>query len=74
MTVKDSNLILDNSKIVTDNLVVTSVDQITEDGTTMGVQLSTTTDWETYKDSMVEDITPSQANCEGDSYDPVAEV
>lgn len=56
VTIQDSNLILDNSRLATDNLIVTPLNSIREDEPASGVQITTSSDWDGYQDGMVEEI------------------
>ena len=72
VTVEGSRLILDNSKLVTDNVVVTPLSEIVSDEPLSGVQITTSSTWEIYKDGMVEELdTPSSMENE---YDPIQAV
>lgn len=74
VTIQDSNLVLDNSKLVTDNVVVT---QLSENGdeaapNANGVQLTSNSNWETYRQAMVNEIPTERAFDQ--QYDPYASV
>ena len=72
VTIEDSNLILDNSKLAVDNITVTPISQLANDEVTSGVQLTTRQDWEDYKGEMVQEYEDSSETSEG--YDPYATV
>lgn len=72
VTVQDSRLILDNSKLVTDNVVVTPFSEATSDEPLSGVQITTSPSWDTYKESMVQ-VLQTPESTEGE-YDPVQSV
>ena len=74
VTVEGSRLILDNSKLVTDNVVVTPLSEVREDKPLSGVMLTTAGNWETYKDEMVSVVQAEEAPSLDDGYDPVAVV
>lgn len=73
VTILDSNLILDNSRLATDDIVVTPLNRIKEEEPTSGIQITTQASWDAYQDGMVEEIEPDEQFEEGD-YDPYAEV
>ncbi len=58
VTIDGSRLILDNSKLVTDNIVVTPLSEVKADEPLSGVMITTSPSWETYKGEMVVDVTP----------------
>ena len=73
VTIQDSKLMLDNSTLVTDNILVASLE---EDGTgepTNAVQLTTKTNWEEYKEQMIVEV-DSDETCPCCEYDPVCTV
>ena len=72
VTIEDSNLILDNSKLAADNITVTPVSQLLNEEVTSGVQLTTRQDWEDYKVEMVQEYEDSSETSEG--YNPYATV
>lgn len=72
VTIEDSKLILDNSTLATDNVLVTPISQLASDEDTTGVQLTTKQDWEDYKSEMVEEYEDSSETSEG--YDPYKTV
>lgn len=72
VTIEDSKLILDNSTLATDNVLVTPISQLASDEDTTGVQLTTKQDWEDYKSEMVEEYEDSSETSEG--YDPYETV
>lgn len=74
VTIQDANLILDKSKLITDDIIVTSLEQTDYDNPTMGVRLTTDTNWNTYMDSMVREVDCSNDGGVDDSYDPYASV
>lgn len=74
VTIQDSRLVLDQSKLITDNVTVTPLNQVNEDEPVIGVQLTTAGSWDTYKDEMVTEVTANEAPSLDDAYDPVAEV
>ena len=53
VTIEDSNLILDNSKLVSDNIIVTPFNQIDEDEQTVGVMMTSNGNWDEYLGEMV---------------------
>lgn len=69
VTIQGSRLILDNSKLISDDIIVAPLETSTE---TTGVQLTTSSNWEAYKESMVENVEPEDD--EEDQYDAVAQV
>ena len=72
VVIEDSKLVLDNSTLATDNILVTPISQLAGDGDTVGVQLTTKQDWEDYKSEMVQEYEDSSETSEG--YDPYATV
>ena len=74
VTIQDSKLILDNSKLVTDNMVVTPLSEVKADEALSGVMITTSPTWDTYKDEMVVTVPPNEAPALEDDYDPVAVV
>lgn len=74
VTIQDSKLILDGSKLITDNVTVTPLSQASATDPIVGVQLSTKGNWETYKEEMVEEVPAHEAPSLDNLYDPVAEV
>ena len=74
VTIQDSKLVLDNSKLVTDNVVVTSLGEVASDQPLSGVQITTASNWETYKDEMVAEVDVPNAPHLDDCYDPVQTV
>lgn len=73
VTIQDSKLILDNSTLATDNIVVTPIGQLTSDDVASGVQLTTKQDWEDYKGDMVQTYDESESTSSS-GYDPYAIV
>ena len=59
VTVEDAKLILDNSTLATDNVLVTAIGQLTSDEATTGVQLTTRQDWVEYESEMVQEYEAS---------------
>ena len=72
VVIEDSKLVLDNSTLATDNVLVTPISQLSGDGDTVGVQLTTKQDWEDYKSEMVQEYEDSSETSEG--YDPYTTV
>ena len=73
VTVEDAKLILDNSTLATDNVLVTAIGQLTSDEATTGVQLTTRQDWAEYESEMVQEYEASAETSQG-GYDPYATV
>ena len=73
VTIQDSNLILDNSRLATDEIVVTPLNAIKKEEPTSGIQLTTSPNWDAYQDGMVDEI-PAERQFDDDGYDPYAEV
>lgn len=73
VTIEDSKLILDNSRLVADDIVITPLNEVVSDEPMSGVQLTTKGDWETYEGGMVVEVEPQDAATD-EFYDPVAEV
>ena len=74
VTIQDSNLVLDNSKLVTDNIVVTQLGENGDDRDENfnGVQITTLSNWDSYMESMVSETdTPRSPDPQ---YDPYATV
>ena len=65
--------ILDNSRLATDEIVVTPLNRIKEEEPTSGIQITTQATWDAYQDNMVEEIEPEEQFEPGD-FDPFAEV
>ncbi len=74
VTIQDSNLILDNSRLATDEIVVTPLNSIKKDEPTSGIRLTTNGNWESYQDAMIDEIDVEDQFSDEDSYDPYAEV
>ena len=72
VTIQNSKLVLDGSRLFTDNVTVTALGGTSEDEPTTGVQLTSSSSWETYRDGMVEEMNMPPAPDDG--YDPVAQV
>ena len=72
VVIEDSKLVLDNSTLATDNVLVTPISQLSGDGDTVGVQLTTKQDWDEYKSEMVQEYEDSSETSEG--YDPYETV
>lgn len=72
VTIQDSKLILDNSALVTDQIVVTPMSSTRADSAVNGVTITTSPTWDTYVQEMVETLPPEQSLTPEDSYDPVA--
>lgn len=72
VTIQDSKLVLDNSKLATDNIVVTPLSEIASDDPLSGIQITTQQGWEYYKESMVQ-VVESGSSTE-EEYDPVQQV
>ena len=73
VTIQDSKLILDNSKLVSDEILVTPLEYVDDSDGMNGIQITTNPNWNIYKESMLERSngmeTPSS-----DEYDPYAAV
>ena len=69
VTVEGSRLILDNSKLVTDNIIVTPLSEIQSEEPLSGVHITTSSTWDTYKEGMIQELdTPHSVE---DEYDVV---
>lgn len=73
VTIQDSNLILDNTRLATDDIVVTPLNSIKADEPSSGIQLTTSPNWDAYKDSMIQEIEADEQFSDGD-YNPYEEV
>lgn len=75
VSIRDSNLILDNSSLVTDRITLLPLAGDTIDETaTRGIDITTSSDWNTYQDQMVEEL-PADRSFFGEGYyDPYASV
>ena len=78
VTIQNSKLILDESKLVSDNITVTSFNEIKADEPISGVQLTTTGGWDAYQDEMVKFVDvadkPSNDAIDYDPYEAVQEA
>lgn len=74
VTIQNSKLILDNSRLVTDNIVVTPLSEVKADEPMSGVMITTSPTWEIYRDGMVVNVQPQKAAELDEEYDPVAVV
>lgn len=74
VTIESSRLVLDKSKLVTDNVIVSPLNEVKDDEPLSGVMLTTSGDWETYRDEMTTEVSAVEAPSLDDDYDPVAEV
>lgn len=74
VTVEGSRLVLDRSKLVTDNVVVTPLSEVKSDEPLSGVMITTSPSWEAYRDGMVAIVPPRDAAASDDDYDPVEVV
>ena len=72
VTIEDSNLILDNSKLVSDNIIVTPFNQIDEDEQTVGVMMTSNGNWDEYLGEMI--VKQDVCNCYKSTYDPYNSV
>lgn len=73
VTIQDSKLVLDNSKLVTDSITITRLDGGTNmDETTNGIQISSGVDWTSYQSSMLAGVEPQDSY--EDDYDPIQSV
>ena len=75
VSIRDSNLILDNSKLVTDRITILPLagDRIDETST-RGIDITTDPNWNTYQSEMVEEL-PADKSFFGEGYyDPYASV
>ena len=73
VTIQDSKLILDNSTLATDDIVVASLEEVGTGEPTNAVQLTTKTNWDEYKSQMIVEI-DSDETCPCGEYNPVCEV
>ena len=75
VSIRDSNLILDNSKLVTDRItLIPLAGEVIDETSTRGIDLTTDPNWNTYQDEMVEEL-PADRSFFGDGYyDPYASV
>ena len=73
VTIDHSKLILDNSRLVSDDIVVTSFNEIKADEPMSGVQMTTRSNWETYKDGMVVEMDAEQS-APLETYNPIQKV
>lgn len=72
VTIQDSNLVLDNSKLVSDEIVIMNV-ETNEDEPTKGVRITTDDSWDQYEGSMVQEI-PTAEQFGPNDYDPFRSV
>lgn len=73
VTIQDSKLILDNSTLATDNILVASLENVGLGEPTNAVQLTTSTNWDEYKSQMIVEM-DTDCTCPCGEYDPVNEV
>ena len=73
VTIQDAKLILDNSKLVSDEILVTPLEYVDEDEVN-GVQITTNPNWNTYQASMMNEIEPEDEIEDSEDYDPYASV
>lgn len=74
VTLSNSRLILDQSKLITDDVIVTPLSEVHSDEPLSGVRMTTKGDWEIYKDNMIVEVDVPSAPTEDAGYDPVAVV
>ena len=74
VTISNSNLILDGSKLVTDNVIVTPINDVKSGNVLSGVQMTTANNWNSYHNGMVVEIDSETSNACNPEYDPVAVV
>ena len=74
VTLSNSKLILDQSKLITDDVIVTPLSEVHSDEPLSGVRMTTAGDWEIYKDGMIVEVDVPEAPTEDAGYDPVAVV
>ena len=74
VTISNSNLILDGSKLVTDNVIVTPINDVKSGNVLSGVQMTTASNWNSYHNGMVVEIDSETSNACNAIYDPVAVV
>lgn len=72
VTIEDSNLILDNSKLVSDNIIVTPISQVTDVEQTNGIMMTSNANWDEYLDEMV--VEQNSCECCKPEYDPYKSV
>ena len=75
VTIKDAKLILDNSRMVSDEVLVTPLEYASASDEVNGVQITTNPNWNTYQASMMEEVEPDEpASEDSEEYDPYAAV
>lgn len=70
VTIQDAKLILENTKLATDEVLVTPLAEVAEDEHLSGVQITSKGNWEDYRDSMVQEF-DAQESASDEDYDPV---
>ena len=74
VTIQDAKLILDNSKLVSDEILVMPLEYSGPDDYTSGIQMTTNPNWSTYQDSMVQEVEAEEGAQDSEEYDPYASV
>ena len=70
----DAKLILDNTKLVSDEILVMPLEYSGSDDYTSGIQMTTNPNWSTYQDSMVQEVEAEEGAQNSEEYDPYASV
>ena len=71
VTIQDANVYLDNSRVISNEIIIANVE--TEDEDSSGVALTTKTNWENYTEQMVSECEESEESL-SDDYDPYMQV
>ena len=74
VTIQDAKLILDNTKLVSDEILVMPLEYSGSDDYTSGIQMTTNPNWSTYQDSMVQEVEAEEGAQDSEEYDPYASV
>lgn len=74
VTIQDAKLILDNTKLVSDEILVMPLEYSGSDDYTSGIQMTTNPNWSTYQDSMVQEVEAEEGAESSEEYDPYASV
>lgn len=73
VTIQDAKLILDNSKLVSDEIIVTPLEYVDDSDGMNGIQITTNPNWNIYKESMLKRSDEMETSS-SDEYDPYAAV
>jgi hypothetical protein len=74
VTIQDAKLILDNTKLVSDEILVMPLEYSGSDDSTNGIQMTTNPNWSTYQGSMVQEVEAEEGAQNSEEYDPYASV